>query len=139
MFYITAQLSDLCVLYSAIFVNAGLIQSVSSSSSFCRYFQYNCIAYTNMAAFLISLLFPLWDSPRFWVGFVLQSYLGVFQLRVTTSSISPYQVLGLCLSKAECLPGSWSNVGTYGTNIELYISKNSFYLFSCMMLHLPRF
>lgn len=119
MFYIT-ELSNLCVLYSAIFVNPGFIQSVSSSSSFCRYFQYVCIAYTNMEAFLLSLLFPLWDSPRFWVGFVIHSYMGVIQLRVT-SSTSPYQVFGVCLSKAECLPGSWSNVGTYGTSIELYI------------------
>lgn len=74
-----------------------------------------------MAAFLISLLFPIWDSPRFWVGFVIHPYIGVFQLTVTTSSISPYQVFGLYLGKAECLLGSWSNVGTYGTNIELYI------------------
>lgn len=97
------------------------MQSVFSSSNLYRYLQYNCIADTNMAAFLISLLFPTWGSPRFWMGFVIHSCTGVFQLTVTTSSISPYQLFGLCLSKAGSLPGSWSNVGTYGTNTELYI------------------
>lgn len=121
LFYITEQLSSLYVFYSAIFVNTGLTQSVPSSSNFSRYFQYNCIADTNTAAFLVSLLFTTWGSPWFWVGFGIHSYTGVFQLTITTLSLSPYHVFGLCLSKAGSLPGSWSNVETYGTNIELYI------------------
>lgn len=120
MFYITEQLSNLCVLYRAIFVNTGLIRSVSSSSNFYRYFQYNCIAHINMAAFLILLLFPIWGSPRFWVGFVIHFVIHGCALAHSHRFIH-YQVFGLCLSKAECLPGSWSNAGTYGKNIELYI------------------
>lgn len=73
-----------------------------------------------MAAFLILLLFPIWGSPRFWVGFVIHFVIHGCALAHSHRFIH-YQVFGLCLSKAECLPCSWSNAGTYGKNIELYI------------------
>lgn len=78
--------------------------------------------------------------PQILGCFVIRSYLDVFQLTVTKSSISPQQVFGLYLSKVECLLGSWATAGTYGTNIELYIfSNNYFYLLSSRVSHLPRF
>lgn len=79
-----------------------------------------------MAAFLISLLFPIWGSPRFWVGFVIHSYMGVFQLTVITSSITRCLVCVWAKQSVFLAPGLMQE--PMEKILNYIFSKNYFYL-----------